>query len=84
MTKIMTKHSYMFSYSAMDKNGNMEVGRYTFTGEETLHLLADIYGNAIDVDVDAIQALEKEIEKRIAFTDVTVIGITDLPMKVKR
>lgn len=74
----MTKHSYMFSYSARDKDGNSAVGRYMLTGEETLHLLADVS------DDDAVDTVENKIEEKLSLVNVVVMGITELPIKVKR
>lgn len=74
-----TKHTYMFSYSAKTKDGNLTMGRYTFTGEEILHLLADTSNGD-----EFINAVENKLEEQLSLVHVVVMGITKLPMRVKR
>ena len=74
-----TKHSYMFAYSAKTEDVHISVGRYTFTGEEILHLLADTSNGD-----EFINAVENKLEEQLSLVHVVVMGITKLPMRVKR
>lgn len=74
----MTKHKYMFSYTANDYDGNLVAGHYILTGKELLHLHINTFNES------TIVVVEKEIGENTGYIFVMVNGITELPMKVKR
>lgn len=74
----MTKHRYLFSYSARGENGHSVSGRYLLTGKELLHLHVDVF------DEVNIVIVENEIKEKLGYIDILVVGVIELPMKVKR
>lgn len=73
-----TKHSYMFSFVARNKHGTPISGSIAYNSEQLLELGID------EIDEYEMNTLGKVLEKRYEYTNVMVLGVTKLPMKVKR
>lgn len=72
------KHKYMFGFSAtVDGGKHYVVGHITYTSKQLLELGIN------EVGEHEMGMLGKVLEKRYEYTNVMVLGVTKLPMKVK-